>query len=59
MNREEIRKKWKNRELAEISQKKLARQEDTQVSPTKNVSQGSSWKEYKIQLIKFFQIQVK
>lgn len=43
MNREEIRKKWKNRELAEISQKKLARQEDTQVSPTKNVSQGSSW----------------
>lgn len=43
MNREEIRKKWKNRELAEISQKKLVRQEDTQVSPTKNVSQGSSW----------------
>jgi hypothetical protein len=41
MNREEIRKKWKNRELAEISQKKLARQEDTQT--TKNVSQGSSW----------------
>lgn len=40
MNREEIRKKWKNRELAEISQKKLARQEDTQVSPTKQVS---SW----------------
>ena len=44
MNREEIRKKWKNRELAEISQKKLARQEDTQASPTKQVvSQGSSW----------------
>lgn len=40
MNREEIRKKWKNRELAEISQKKLARQEDTQASPTKQVS---SW----------------
>lgn len=44
MNREEIRKKWKNRELAEINQKKLARQEDTQTSPTKQVvSQGSSW----------------
>ena len=40
MNREEIRKKWKNRELAEISQKKLTRQEETQVSPTKQVS---SW----------------
>ena len=30
MNREEIRKKWKNRELAEVSQNKLARQEETQ-----------------------------
>ena len=39
MNREEIRKKWKNRELAEVSQKKLARQEET---PKKQISQ-STW----------------
>lgn len=39
MNREEIRKKWKNRELAEVSQNKLARQEET---PKKQISQ-STW----------------